>query len=118
MNYYVKADSEQAMWEAFETAGIAYRMYDQSDANNIRPLGSEDDWEPSGSYEWVFTGTALDVIGTIYVETGNTITASDGTTRPELQAVDGFHANVIAKSGLTLPTVSAPTTPYRKWAGE
>jgi hypothetical protein len=64
----------------------------------------------------------LDVIGPIYVKTGNTLTDPDGMEYPETQAVAGFHANL--RETLTdaqvaaLPTVSAPATPYRIWAGD
>ena len=119
MNYYLKATDEQALWEALETADLAVRDYDLEDPLNVAPEEPDESWVQSGAYTWRFTGQALDMIGTIYTPTGNTLTDSDGNDYPEMQAVSGFHANMKAPSGLTgLPTVDEPATPYRKWAGE
>ena len=124
MNYYLKADNKQEFWRSLETAGLAKKEYDLEDENNIRPddLELDAEWEMTGAYDWRFTGTAIDMIGTIYTETGNMLTDDEGMEYPEMTALDGYHANLIAN--LTddelsaLPTVDAPATPYRKWAGE
>lgn len=121
MNYYLKTTDESSMWEALETAGLAVKDYDKEDELNVRPseLSPDTDWSPSGKFEWVFKGEALDVIGVIYTTTGNMLTDSEGFEYQEKTAVDGFHANIKAKAGINgLPTVSTPKTPYRKWAGE
>lgn len=137
MNYYLKTNTEQDMWEALEGVNIAVRDYDPEDENNIRPNDAEDDWTPSGDYEWRFTGVALDMIGTIYVESGNTLTDEDGNEYPEMVAIDGFHANLKADFGEEttsndddgnpiytkiipegLPIIEPPITPFRVWAGE
>jgi hypothetical protein len=121
MNYYLKTDNEQELWEALETAGLARKEYDLEDENNIRPddLDPETEWSPSGAYEWIFTGIALDVIGQIYTETGNMLTDEQGMEYPEMAPIDGYHANLIADPGIEgLPTIDAPSTPYRVWAGE
>lgn len=69
---------------------------------------------------------SLDIIGTIYKETGNTLTSEpdiDGNTfeYPEMLPIDGYHANLILH-GETLPhqlsefVIEAPSRPYRKFA--
>jgi len=123
-NIYLKATDESSLWEALESINLATKDYDMEDENNIRPddLELDAEWEMTGAYDWRFTGTAIDMIGTIYTETGNMLTDDEGMEYPEMTALDGYHANLIAN--LTddelsaLPTVDAPATPYRKWAGE
>ena len=122
--YYLKATSETALWTALETAGLAHKVYDPDDLSNVAPddLGYEETWEPAGAYEWAADTQMLDVIGTIYVKTGNTLTDPEGFEYDETQAVAGYHANL--RESLTdaqvaaLPTVAAPATPYRIWAGD
>ena len=129
MNYYLKTNTKQELWEELESINLATRDYDMDDENNIRPEDADEDWEMSGAYDWRFTGIALDMIGTIYAETGNTLTDSDGNEYPEIEAIDGYHANLIADIGTDsdgneyseiegLSTIDAPATPYRKWAGQ
>lgn len=129
--YYLKAESEQALWEALEAAGLAKKEYDMSDPNNVRPVVTEtlhdsedheDTWVPTGAWEWRSLTGMLDVIGTMYRETGNMLTDSEGNEYPETEAISGYHANLREKltseQVAALPTVSAPATPYRKWAGD
>ena len=123
--YYLKATSEAALWEALEAADLAHKQYDPTDALNSRPDDLEPDaeWDgPSGAYEWIADTPMLDIIGTMYRETGTMLTTDDGMEYPEMEAVDGYHANL--REELTdeqvalLPTIDAPTVPYRKWAGD
>jgi hypothetical protein len=122
--YYLKATSEAALWEALGAAGLAHKEYDPDDPLNVAPdnLGYDETWSPSGAYEWASDTQMLDVIGTMYTATGNTLTDNDGMEYPETQAVEGYHANL--RETLTdaqvaaLPTVAAPTTPHRIWAGD
>ena len=123
--YYLKATSEAALWTALGAAGLAHKEYDQTDPANVAPdnLGYEETWDgPSGAYEWAADTPMLDIIGTMYSATGNMLTDSEGTEYPETQAVAGFHANL--REELTdaqvaaLPTVAAPATPHRIWAGD
>lgn len=114
MNFYLKAESEEALWGALEAAGLAKKVYDPDD-----PLNQPDDtegWEPSGAFDWQFTGEALDVIGTIYRPTGNTLTDEEGNEYPEMTPLDGFHANLIAEEAPAGVEVMSPVTPYRVWA--
>lgn len=132
-NYYLKTTDEASLWAALETAELARKEYDPEDELNQRPedLDPETNWAPSGAFDWVFTGTALDIIGTISKPTGNMITETDdeGNTFevPEMAAVDGFHANMKAEFEMDedgnvdtkgLPLIDAPATPARVWFGE
>ena len=122
MNYYLKATNEQAMWEALETANLAKKEYDMEDALNNPPedydYETDGKFVKTGAYDWVALCT-LDVIGTIYQKSGNTLTDDEGNDYPEMIAVTGFHANLKTDKDVTgLPTVDAPATPYRKWLGE
>ena len=122
MNYYLKTNTEQEMWEALETANLAKKEYDMEDALNNPPedYDSETNGEfvKTGAYDWVAL-CQLDMIGTIYQESGNTLTDDEGNEYPEMIAIDGFHANIKTDKVVTgLPTIDAPQTPYRKWLGE
>jgi hypothetical protein len=123
--YYLKATDEQALWTALEAADLAVKDYDPEDPLNSRPddLDMDAEWAgPSGAYEWRSLSNMLDIIGTMYRETGTMLTDSEGMEYPEMEAIDGYHANL--REELTdeqvaaLPTVDAPATPYRKWAGD
>ena len=123
--YYLKATDEQALWTALEAADLAVKDYDPEDPLNSRPadLEMEEEWAgPSGAYEWRSLSNMLDIIGTMYRETGTMLTTEDGMEYPEMEAVDGYHANLreelTAEQEAALPTVDAPATPYRKWAGD
>ncbi len=123
--YYLKATDEQALWTALEAASLAHKEYDPTDALNSRPDDLEPDAEwagPSGAYEWIADTPMLDIIGTMYRATGTMLTTEDGMEYPETEAIDGYHANLreklTAEQEAALPTVDAPATPYRKWAGD
>lgn len=122
MNYYLKTTDEQSMWLALESAGLASKDYDTTDPANIQPASwGQDDgvFTPVGKFEWRFLGHGLDIIGVIYKPTGAILTNEDGLESPEMAPIDGFHANLKADAGIEgLPTIPAPATPYRKWAGE
>lgn len=122
MNYYLKTNTEQEMWEALETANLAKKEYDMEDANNIPPedydYEANGEFVKTGKYDWVAL-CQLDMIGTIYQTSGNTLTDDEGNEYPEMIAIDGFHANIKTDKVVTgLPTIDAPQTPYRKWLGE
>jgi len=123
--YYLKATDEQALWTALEAANLAVKDYDPEDPLNSPPddLEMDEEWDgPSGAYEWRSLSNMLDIIGTMYRETGNMLTTEDGMEYPETEAMTGFHANLretlTAAQESELPTVAAPATPYRKWAGD
>jgi hypothetical protein len=124
--YYLKATDEQALWTALEAADLAVKDYDPEDPLNSRPddLSMEEEWSgPSGAYEWRSLEPMLDIIGTIYQPTGETLTDDDGNEFPEMAAIEGYHANL--RAGLSaaqqaaLPIMTkTPKNPVRKWAGD
>ena len=122
MNYYLKTNTEQEMWEALETANLAKKEYDMEDALNIQPedydYETNGEFVKTGAYDWVAL-CELDKIGTIYQESGTMLTDDEGNQYPEMIAIDGFYANIKTDKVVEgLPTIDAPTTPYRKWLGE
>lgn len=123
--YYLKATDEQALWTALEAADLAVKDYDPEDPLNSRPadLAMDAEWDgPSGAYEWRSLSNMLDIIGIMYRETGTMLTTEDGMEYPEMEAIEGYHANLredlTAAQEAELPTMDAPATPYRKWAGD
>jgi hypothetical protein len=124
--YYLKATDEQALWTALEAADLAVKDYDPEDPLNSPPddydYMEDGEFVKTGAYEWRSLSNMLDIIGTMYRETGTMLTTDDGMEYPETEAIDGYHANL--REVLTdaqeaaLPTVAAPATPYRKWAGD
>ena len=116
MNYYIKSTNEDTLWSALESADLAYKRYDPHDPLNV-PSG-EMDWVPSGAFKWL-PKCQLDIIGTIYVPTGET-TEVDGFTVPVMEAIEGFHANLLGQltqeQQSALPLIDAPATPVRVWA--
>jgi len=117
--YYLKTTDEQALWLALEATGLATRDYDPEDPDNQRPEDGPVGWVPTGAYDWRFTvDGALDIVGTISEPTGVMLTDEEGNEYPEMQPIDGYHTNLLAERGITgLPEITAPTTPYRKFAG-
>jgi hypothetical protein len=110
------------MWEALETANLAKKEYDMEDALNIPPedydYETNGEFVKTGKYDWVAL-CQLDMIGTIYQTSGTMLTDDEGNEYPEMIAIDGFHANIKTDKVVEgLPTIDAPTTPYRKWLGE
>lgn len=59
----------------------------------------------------------LDIIGTLYAPTGNTVIDEEGNEYPETQAIAGFHVN--ARLGVSSDAVAAydqaPAKPSRVW---
>jgi hypothetical protein len=118
MYYYLKTDTEAQMWEALAAANLARKDYDPEDPLNVAPEEATEDWEPTGAFDWVFTGLALDVIGLIYKPTGEMLTDDEGMEYPEMAPIEDWHSNLIADEGLDLPIIVPPATPYRVWSGQ
>ena len=122
--YYLKAESEEALFAALDASGVTQRHYDMEDPANVRPadLDPEEAWEPTGEYDqYPIAGVDLDVIGTIWKPTGETTTSEDGMIVPEMSMIDGYHANIrgiTPEQAALLPTIDAPASPVRKWAGD
>lgn len=116
MDYYIKTANEASLWEALESAGLAYKNYDLDDQLN-QPTG-ELDWVPTGKFTWV-PKAQLDIIGTIHIATGD-VEEVDGRQVPVMEALDGYHANLRAdlteEQKALLPLIDAPSTPVRVWA--
>jgi len=109
MDYYIKAESEEALWSALFAADVAFESTDEG-----------------VTYRGAKSGYALDVIGLIYRGTGQMVEVNDpdmGTYTYEEQApIEGFHANL--RGNLTdeqkalLPLIDKPATPNRIWFGD
>lgn len=122
--YYLKTSSEESLWTALHSVGLAYKYFDPKDERNIRPsdLSIGELWSPTGNFRWMTQNCELDIIGTIYKYNGNTVVGEQGFEVQVLEPIEGFHANL--RAALTeehenmLPIIEAPSTPYRVWAGE
>ena len=112
MKYYLQATSEEALIQALEAANLYKKVYSEWDEEG-NPIG-DFEWQREGQYD-------LDTIGTIYKPTGIMLTDEEGMEYPEMVALEGFHANIrgiTAEQAAFLPTIDAPATPVRIWAGE
>lgn len=124
MNYYLQAESEEALWQALEDAGVTQRHYDMDDFSNVRPadLDPEAQWEPTGNYDSLpVAGVDLDVIGTIWKPTGETTLDEEGNLIIVSAPLEGYHANIrgiTAEQAAQLPTIAKPSSPVRVWAGD
>ena len=58
-----------------------------------------------------------DLIGTIYKETGKTLTDSEGYDYPEMSPVSGYHVNVLSGNADTASYSVYAATPSRVFAG-
>lgn len=109
-DYYLKADTETALYNALEAAGV------------VRKIPQE---ERTSDHDWVVTDGhkyALDVIGTIYRPTGEVI-EQEGMEVQITAPLDGFHANlrVINMSDFDVNEIAeilieTPDNPARGWA--
>jgi hypothetical protein len=106
-DFYLKAADEQALQEVLAPLGMYIAATEDCPARYV------------SNARW-----AIDVIGTIYVPTGNT-TTTGGYSYAETAPIPGFHANVrfigdpagldkaLMATGLTIPQ---PNKPARVWA--
>jgi len=97
-DYFLKADSEDALNAALLDAGI----YAEGEEGFT-----------------LAAPVALDVIGIIYQPTGD-MQEVDGMEMPVMAPIDGYHANLrgnlTAEQVAKLPIIDAPSTPSRVWA--
>lgn len=103
MDYYLKAESEDALWSALETAGAARKVEVKGEDGEV----VETRYAPAEGY-------SFDLIGTIYKPTGNLIQQTVGeltTEVPEMEALDGFHANMRGPADLAPKIEYTPYTP-------
>ena len=98
IDLYLKAGSKSAMTLALKTAGF---ITDEESGALYHPAA------------------ALDVIGTIYAQTGETMTI-DGDEIPVTEPVPGYHVNVRTTSETLAASLESfrtyPVTPVRVWA--
>jgi hypothetical protein len=115
---YLKAADEATFNQALVDAGWTEEI--------TTPAEEEGGEETTTTVNTCYTAThSLDVIGVIYVETGNTLTHTDedGNTfeYPETAPIDGYHANLLLH-GEEIPealadfVIEAPANPVRKFA--
>ena len=100
MDYYLKAESEAALWSALVAAGAAVEVQVKDEAGNT----IETRYAPASGY-------SLDIIGTIYKPTGNIIQQTVGDTTvevPEMAPLSGFHANMRGPADLAAKTEVIP----------
>ena len=113
MIYYLKAQDEATFHQALLDCGWAWEEQ-TTDYGGIIEAG----------VDYITSTHILDVIGTIYVETGVMITPEpdeDGFVHndyPELEAIDGYHVN-LKLIGEKIPEelkqfiIDEPSVPYR-----
>jgi hypothetical protein len=108
-DYYLKAESEETLWSALISAGVAQ----ESKADGV-------------TYKGPVAGIALDVVGLIYKGTGQMVevTSPDmGTyTYEEQSPIPGYHANIRGEltdeQKAALPLIDKPNAPVRIWFGD
>ena len=99
-DYYIKAANEHDLYQALVDADLV-------------EFNEE-------ALKYMPKNIALDVIGVIFKQTGNTISTEEGYLMPEVVELDGYHANL--RGSLTeeqmriLPLIDAPSTPHQVWA--
>jgi hypothetical protein len=106
MDYYLKAESEEALWSALISAGVAQ----ESEVDGV-------------TYKGPVAGISLDVVGVIYKGTGQMVEVTDpmmGTFTYEEQApIPGYHANIrgelTQEQQAALPLIDKPGAPVRVW---
>ena len=117
-DFYLKLASEADM------KTVLHDFYKQEEITVVDEETGEESTQVEGDPYFVpnTADYAVDVVGTIQEPTGNTLTGDEGMEYPEMEAVDGYHANLreelTAEQEAALPTVTAPATPQRKWAGD
>lgn len=102
MTHYIKASSEQHMYDCLEQAGIITRVYDPQDPANQPPADAEHSatWSPSGAFEHMMQpGVELDIVGTIHVQKHDLDLDAEGNTQFEITTHTGL-------SGETIETVT------------
>ena len=116
---YLKADDEVILTTALKTAGWAWDAEYQLDEDGSRVQIKE------ASVEAYNATRSLDIVGVIYLDTGNVIKVEgpDGeeVEVPETAPIDGWHANLLLH-GEELPdalsgfVIEAPSNPVRRFA--
>jgi hypothetical protein len=123
---YLKADNEATFKEALLAIGWAWNTEYQLDEDGNRVQFEGEDVVLRSAAIDAFTSThSLDIIGTINLPTGETVTIPDpeGVDHeyPEYAPIDGWHANLMLH-GEELPSelepfvIEEPSAPVRRFA--
>lgn len=99
MDYYLKAETEEALWTALVAVNAATTYSVKDEEGNV----IETKYAAASGYD-------IDIIGTIYKPTGNTIRGEQGDY-PEVEALEGFHANIRGPANLAPVVTYTPYTP-------
>lgn len=112
---YLKAADEDSLMAALINAGI---YLDQDEIIETDEEGNVVIVQAAA--EGLVSGYSLDIIGTIYKETGETLELEDGMIVPAMSMIDGYHANlrgaVTESQKAALPLIEPPNSPSRVWA--
>ena len=118
VDFYLKLSAESDM------PTVLADFYRQDYVTNVDEEGVETQVADGEPYLVQFTHEyAIDVVGTIYEPTGNTLTDDEGNEHPEMAPVDGWHVNVRLVGDAMRETVEAldathgitPNSPSRVW---
>jgi len=89
-DYFIKLNSEADLPTAFAA------FYKQDYVTVVDEETGESTQTPEGE-PYLVSHThdyAIDLVGTIYAPTGNTLTDAEGNEYPETAPIDGYHVNV------------------------
>jgi hypothetical protein len=103
MDYYLKAESEAALWSALTAVGAAVEVQVKDEDGNV--VGTRHAPAP---------GFTLDIVGTIFKPTGNLIQQTVGEMTvevPEMAPLEGFHANMRGPADLAPKVEYVPYVP-------
>ena len=119
-DFYLKLQAEA------DQPSVLAAFYQQDYTTEVNPETGEETQVPSGDpYLVAYTEAyGIDVVGTIYKPTGNTVTDPDGNEVPEMAPLDGWHINIRLMGDARRADVEAlsayfvdpePATPSRVW---
>ena len=118
VDFYLKLTSESEM------PTVLADFYRQDYVTNVDEEGVETQVADGEAYLVTHSHEyAIDVVGTIYEPTGETLTDDEGVAYPEMAPVDGWHVNVRLVGDAMRETVEAldathgvtPNSPSRVW---
>ena len=118
VDFYLKLSAESDM------PTVLADFYQQDYVTNVDEEGVETQVADGDPYLVQFTHDyAIDVVGTLYEETGNTLTDDEGNEYPEMAAMTGWHINIRLVGEAMRETVEAldaahgvtPESPQRVW---
>ena len=117
-DFYLKLNAESDM------PTVLVDFYTQDYVTNVDDEGVETSVADGDPYLVQFTHDyAIDVVGTIYEPTGNTLTDDEGIAYPETAPADGWHINIRLVGDAMRETVEdldashgvTPNSPSRVW---